>query len=185
MTAERGGRNDPTLHARLQAATRAAHRRLDDALAGFDLTDRTSYDAFLRIHRAAMAVLVTQSGAEDRDDFDALLACLDTDLSLSPSATRVQSTPRAAGNGYRERGVAYVVRGSRLGAAFLKKQVPSSFPAAYLNHETTLSWPAFLHRLGATAPSDAQAGEEIIAAAQETFQVFISAAGLPRATADE
>ncbi len=164
-------------HAVLKAATADAHRRLDDLMSSHDLGHAASYEAFLSIHHGALSILVLHCGAHDRPEFEDLLACLRADLGTMP-ATRSADVVRSKPPGPAESlGVAYVLRGSRLGAAFLRKRVGTGLPARYLNQPSSESWPAFLERLEAqTSAADNDDIEAIVSAARHAFDVFLAAA---------
>jgi heme oxygenase len=81
-------------------------------------------------------------------------------------------SPLAAGN---KLGIAYVIRGSRLGASVLRSRIPSQFSASYFDFEPTLSWVQFLAQLQSVAKSaeaEAEAGDAAIQGAKITFDLF-------------
>lgn len=137
-----------TVRGALRAATRDEHTAIDRTMSRFDLTKSDEYRNFLNIHRSALRHLEGDWREEDRADFLAMTQCLDDDLTIPgspmPTLPMLPRTPLNIGN---RLGAAYVIRGSRLGSAILRRRVPSQFPAAYLNFVPTLSWVQFLQEL--------------------------------------
>jgi heme oxygenase (biliverdin-IX-beta and delta-forming) len=133
---------------RLRDATREEHRTLDTALSRYDLSERKDYEAFLRIHWRALAELRSQWRKEDAAEFDRFMSMLETDLGYKSAATSDTSSARTREFAPAQAlGISYVIRGSRLGAALLRRRVPAEFPAAYLSAQPELSWRAFLDQL--------------------------------------
>jgi heme oxygenase len=119
------------LHHVLRAATRDAHRTLDHMMLQVDLGRPADYGWFLKLHVAALGDLRGDWREEDVGDFSLMLGCLESDLAaLGEAAPDVVATPRAPMNADAALGLAYVVRGSRLGAAVLRKRVPDSCAAS-------------------------------------------------------
>lgn len=178
-----GATSRPPLRSMLRSATRVEHDGVDRSFGSFDLDDATSYRAFLRIHRDALTILADRWGPDARDDVDALLACLDRDLS-GPARSAVDRPGRSAHRSrFEQAGIAYVVRGSRMGAAFLLKRVGAGFPVAYLSYRPAVTWTRFLADLEALdAVADTHARGEVLSAAREAFSVFADAATSPGAT---
>ena len=163
---------EASLHARLRAATRDAHVRLDLALSGFDLGDDVSYRRFLQLHRTALTRLLERCSVDDRREFAPLLDALHLDLDLPPP----DIVDRTCNDVSSQVGIAYVIRGSRLGAAFLRRRVGPQFATEYLRCDVATAWPAFIDGLNSRDRSgDRLADDQVIAAARSAFQVFIEA----------
>jgi len=108
----------------------------------------------MHIHFSALQDLEADWRPEDREDFGAMLKCLSADLQpLGVTASRVHAGARTPGLQNNRLGVAYVIRGSRLGAAHLRRTVPDAFPTAYLDFEPRLSWKQFLQQLDGNPPA--------------------------------
>jgi heme oxygenase (biliverdin-IX-beta and delta-forming) len=148
-------RSTPGLvHRSLRSATRTDHAELDGLLLRLDLGRKADYGLFLHIHFSALQDLEADWRAEDREDFGAMLKCLSADLQLlGAAASRVHSRARTPGLRSNRLGVAYVIRGSRLGAAHLRRTVPNTFPTVYLDFVPRLSWSRFLQQLDEIPPA--------------------------------
>jgi heme oxygenase len=164
------------LHRALRAATRSDHVLLDRLILRYDLTRREHYGLFLHLHYSALRNLEGDWLAEDQPDFAAMLRCVQSDL----HALRIGTPPRSpsgraplhSNNGL---GVAYVLRGSRLGAPFLRRRVPRPYPTAYLDFMPEVSWSQFLVQLESSSdPSRARRDHDIVCGARITFEIFIS-----------
>lgn len=166
-----------SLRETLSRATRGDHVALDASLSNLDLADARDYRRFLQIHLAALTVLVDRCGVPDRDDVQTWMTCLRLDLSIDApreSAPVVAADPL---DRLDQAGTAYVLRGSRLGAAFLVKRVGDGLPTRYLSRRPTLSWPHFLGRLASLDELAAAEGtDRAVAAARSAFGVFAMAA---------
>jgi heme oxygenase len=163
-----------TVRRSLRAATWDKHTAIDRTMSGFDLTKPDEYRDFLNIHRSALRHLEADWREEDRADFLALTLCLEDDLNIPgsplPPLRMLPRTPLNIGN---KLGAAYVIRGSRLGSAILRRRVPPQFPAAYLNYVPTLSWVQFLQELEQSAMhSPLGASVDVIGGALLAFEVF-------------
>jgi heme oxygenase (biliverdin-IX-beta and delta-forming) len=158
----------------LRAATRSDHVLLDRLI--LRLTRRDDYGVFLLAHFSALLDLEVDWLAEDRADFAAMLRCVQSDLhSLRITAPPLSPGGRAALHADNRLGVAYVLRGSRLGASFLRRRVPRQYPTAYLDFMPTLSWHQFLAQLEASSdPARAGHDYEIARGARITFELFIN-----------
>ncbi|MDO7843522.1 biliverdin-producing heme oxygenase [Sphingomonas sp. CA1-15] len=106
---------------------------MDAAFAGYDLATPDGYRGFLLAHarvlpgvEAALAPTALIAGWVGRTD--ALLADLDA---LAAPVPPVSPVVLPSGEGARW-GAFYVLEGSRLGGAFLARQVAAGFPKAYL-----------------------------------------------------
>ena len=164
------------LHRALRAATRSDHVLLDRLVLRFDLTRRDHYGLFLHVHYSALRNLEPDWSAEDQADFTAMLRCVQADLHALRIATAPLSpSGRAALHAHNHLGVAYVLRGSRLGATFLRRRVPREYPTAYLDFMPARSWAKFLvHLESSSAPRGAGHDHEIVRGARITFEIFIS-----------
>ena len=126
-------------HAQLRAATRDAHDRVDALFASLDLADRDDYAAFLAAQARAYLPLeeaLTAAGAANHvEDWDAtrrgqlLLSDL-TDLGV---AKPDPVAPPPLNDDAELIGALYVLEGSRLGGAMLRKSVPDTLPSRFLS----------------------------------------------------
>jgi heme oxygenase len=162
------------LHRALRAATGNEHALIDRMLLPFDLRRPEDYRILLNIHYEALLALTGAWRQQDSEDFGKMLRCLDTDLgtfAAPRNGVPVQPCrPVSTGAGL---GVAYVIRGSRLGAAVLRRGVAHAFSTSYLDYVPTLSWTEFLVQLDSAA-ADLNDTEEAILAARHTFNVFVA-----------
>jgi heme oxygenase (biliverdin-IX-beta and delta-forming) len=159
----------------LRTATRSDHVILDRQILHVDLTRREHYGLFLHLHYSALKNLEADWRAEDRADFAAMLRCVQADLrTLRIAAPPLYPTGRTSlhtGDGL---GIAYVLRGSRLGAAFLRRRVPNHYPTAYLDFIPALSWTDFLVQLESSAkPPNSNHEHDTIRGARITFEIFV------------
>jgi heme oxygenase len=162
------------LHRSLRAATRVDHLGVDRLIGQLDLTRREDYGRLLSIHHAVLQDLKSEWRPEDQIDFRAMSRRLQNDLRVLgfPTANpqSVSRSPLAEGN---KLGIAYVIRGSRLGASVLRPRIPSQFSASYFDFEPTLSWVQFLAQLQSVAKSaEAEASDAAIHGAKITFDLF-------------
>lgn len=154
LLSDRSTRGVSNILKRLRDSTRDAHRALDAALSRYDLTDRNHYDAFLRIHWCSLTELRRRWRTEDDAEFAHLLSKLESDLECRSATTTELWCRRTKESAPAQAiGVSYVIRGSRLGAASLRRRVPEDFPSAYLSAQLELSWRAFLEQLETFAGS--------------------------------
>ena len=162
------------LHRSLRAATRNDHATVDRLMLRLDLSRREDYGLFLHIHYWTLKCLNTHWRDEDHADFAGMIDCLQNDLRALGLVTSERSgLVSAALLDCNHLGVAYVIRGSRLGAAFLRRRVPSQFPTAYLDFVPALSWGQFLKQLEpATDDPKRNTPEETICGARITFETF-------------
>jgi heme oxygenase (biliverdin-IX-beta and delta-forming) len=176
MAAPVNAESPGVLHRALRAATRSDHVLLDRMILRFDLTRRDDYGLFLHLHFSALRDLEADWLAEDQDDFSAMLRCVQSDLHTLRMATPALSpSGRAQLHAANRLGVAYVLRGSRLGASFLRRRVPRQYPTAYLDFMPALSWSEFLVQLESSAVPPTPGHEhEVVRGARITFEIFIS-----------
>jgi heme oxygenase len=148
--------------------------KLDRMMLRFDLGRAEDYGLFLLVHHAALRDLEDDWRAQDRDDFSAMLRCLEDDLRVLGRTVSVASAPEIPRmSGDARLGSAYVIRGSRLGAAILRQRVPAGMTASYLDFRPVLTWPQFLQELDrASAASVPEANADVIRGAQATFNIF-------------
>jgi heme oxygenase len=105
------------------------------------------------------------------------LHCLVEDLRALGSLISFPGTPeRQRADSLRQWGIAYVIRGSRLGGAVLRQRVPTGYPTAYLAYAPAISWPEFLKQLEReTRALNRQAHAQIIRGAKQAFETFAAA----------
>ena len=171
------------VRAALRAATADCHKRVDTAFSRFDLATEDGYRRFLLAQAQAFLPIeaaLDEAGAEtvlpnwpERRRGDLLradLAALDV-TAPEPFA----GLPIVSGKAPML-GAIYVLEGSRLGGAVLKKTVPGHFPRRFLEaRQAAGSWRLFLRTLDdfLTRPGDLDAA---IKAAKEIFARFEGAA---------
>jgi heme oxygenase len=170
--------SDPpgALHRALRAATRSDHALLDRSVLRFDLTRRDHYGQFLQLHWSALRDLEADWSAEDDTDLIAMLRCVRSDLHhLRIATSECSPASRAPLRAHSRLGVAYVLRGSRLGAPFLRRRVPRQYPTAYLDFMPALPWAEFLAQLESSSHAQGAGHEhEIVRGARMAFEIFIS-----------
>ncbi|WP_407525011.1 biliverdin-producing heme oxygenase [Methylobacterium oryzisoli] len=159
---------DGRVHAVLRSRTEAAHRRLDAAFDLARLPERGPYGAFLRASAAALIPLEARLDASEAasvlPDWPARRrgAALLADL----AGLGEPCAPASPIGGLFDRdtllGVLYVLEGSRLGGAMIRRAVlDGGDPAVcanlrYLDHgRRQRLWPSFLARLDRAAPDEA------------------------------
>jgi heme oxygenase len=163
------------LHRSLRLATRSNHIEVDRLIGQLDLTRHEGYGRLLSIHHAVLENLSSEWRPEDRDDFRAMSRRLQNDLRQLgfPTANpqSMSGSPLAEGN---QLGIAYVIRGSRLGASVLRPSIPSQFSTTYLDFVPALSWIQFLAQLqSASKASESNANDAAIRGAKITFDLFL------------
>lgn len=164
----------PSARFRLRAATHAAHERLDAHYSRFDLREPDDYGQFLRSHAAAflpMETALLEAGAEElvpgwHESMrgEALLADLDAmELSVPPPVVSpaFATMPALLGG-------LYVLEGSRLGGAMLRRSVGPGLPTGFLTPGPTGAWRAFTERLDDRLRDD----DDLASAARSAIQVF-------------
>jgi heme oxygenase len=162
------------LHRALRAATQDDHRGVDRLIGQLDLTRREDYGRLLSIHHAVLQKLRSEWRPEDRDDFSAMSRRLQNDLLLLGFPTaNPQSMSQVALVDGNQLGIAYVIRGSRLGASVLRPRIPAQYSASYFEFAPALSWVQFLAQLqSASDLADAQVSDAAIHGAKVTFGLF-------------
>jgi heme oxygenase len=162
------------VHRALRAATRNDHAWIDRMLLPFDLSRAEDYRIFLNIHFATLVTLQADWRWEDSEDFEQMLRCVQVDLgTLGCQTTAPAYLPRAPANPSTGLGIAYVVRGSRLGALVLRRGVAGNLPTSYLDFVPALSWSQFLIELESIA-DDPNGRDDATRAARSTFNTFVT-----------
>jgi heme oxygenase len=160
------------VHRALRAATRNDHAWIDRMLLPFNLNRTEDYRTFLNIHFAALVTLQADWRLQDCEDFERMLRCVQGDLDTLGCTTIASqiphNTPVSAPKGL---GIAYVVRGSRLGAAVLRRAIVSDLPTSYLDFVPALSWAEFLVELESIA-GDTGGRDDATRSARRTFNAF-------------
>ena len=163
----------PSAVARLRAATRASHDRVDAAFGGYDLSDAADYRAFLIAHARALPVaerrmraLPFARGLPERTpllaaDLAALGMAMPAPLSF-PDAGEAAAW-----------GTLYVVEGSRLGGAMLARALPADRPAAYLR---AAHGPGQWRAIRAAIDAARCDPDAVVAGALATFDLYARAA---------
>lgn len=169
-----------TARAALRQATAAHHDRVDQIFSRADLTHREGYGRFLLVQAAAhlsaeealgragaASVLPDWPARRRADLLRADLAALG--LSAAQDGAMVFAGPEEVLGGV------YVLEGSRLGGALLRRQVPPGLPSTFLGASDPLGWRRLLALLEQRLVTDAQRAAAIIAAAR-VFAAFEAAA---------
>ena len=127
---------------------------------------------FLHIHFASLVTLRADWRLQDGEDFAQMLDCLQADVeSLGSETPALPTLSPAPTNPAKGLGIGYVVRGSRLGAAVLRRGVLVDLPTSYLDFIPGLSWAGFLIQLESIA-DDPHGKDEAARAAISTFHSF-------------
>jgi heme oxygenase len=168
----------------MRTATAEAHARVDTIFSRFPLGQACGYRAFLRAIAAAhvhVEAAIERSGAAARLVGDwperrrAALLC--ADLEELGEACPVADGRWAFDDEAALLGAIYVLEGSRLGGALLRKQVPAQLPRRFLSASAPAgAWRA-LSALLDRELSDGQKLDRAISAARQVFTSF-EAAGL-------
>jgi heme oxygenase len=166
-----------SVRAQLRAATADAHTRVDAAFSRFALASREDYARFLEAQGGALIPLerALDAGAAPALGIDwparRRSAALLRDLAAlgypAPEAQELApiDVPEAA------LGTIYVLEGSRLGGALLKRSVDAALPAEFLAPGAPGAWRALLDTLESALQSPAQV-DAAIAAAGAAFDLF-------------
>lgn len=162
----------------VREATRSDHQRIDQTMSNLDFASRVDYGKFLNIQYTALSAIAGRSREQDQPDFLGFLLSLVDDLQtldcpVSPAAVSIRT---AKAHSLRQWGIAYVIRGSRLGGAILRKRVPATYPTAFLDFVPDLAWPDFLKQLDELRLTNSQAQSQIIRGAKQGFEAFAAAA---------
>ena len=160
-------------HRLLRAATRIDHAILDRMMLRMDLGARRDYGIFLHIHYGVLQTLEPYWRDEDREDFFGMLHAVKQDIqalgAATPSISPVVHRPLLMSNKW---GVAYVLRGSRLGTQFLRRGIPSGLPTAYFDFTPALTWLRFLEQLELIPADPNGASDDLIHGARVAFEIF-------------
>ena len=166
----------------LKAATSDAHDRVDAAFAAHDLSDAASYGDFLQRHAAALGPLeqaLADAGAgaliPDFDEHRRAPLLADDLRLLGLTAPPPLPAPRFASDEQAIGGL-YVLEGSRLGGAVLRRGVLAGLPRAFLSApQSPGRWAGFVASLDQLLYSR-QRLDAAIAAAIDSFGLFERAA---------
>lgn len=158
----------------LRAATGGSHARVDAAFSGFDLSDRAGYGRFLGAQAAAhlaVEAALEASGVEAvlpdwprRRRADLLRGDL---AALGLPAPPVEALAGFDGPAA-VLGAVYVLEGSRLGGALLRRSVPAELPCAFLGASDPAAWRGLLAQLDAQVTS----GNDVERATNAALRVF-------------
>jgi heme oxygenase len=161
------------VHRALRVATRDYHASIDRMLLAFNLSSAKDYQAFLSIHFDTLLALREKWRVEDNADFGQMLSCLDSDLKSLGTEVTLPSIAASgnAVNADQALGIAYVIRGSRLGTIVLRQNVGCTLSSSYMDFAPTLSWTEFLLQLESIA-GDRSRIEEASRAACNAFASF-------------
>lgn len=166
--------------AALRDGTRAAHEALDAHFAALDLSDRGDYATFLLAHAAAflpVEAALTEAGAarlfpEWREMVRG--AWLVEDLAAMGLSIPDTVAPPLLPDDAAICGAAYVLEGSRLGAAVLRKGIGDGLPRAFLDHDPALRWPQFVAEIERLLEEDVDRSCAV-ASANAVFACFLRA----------
>lgn len=172
-----------TARSALRSATADDHRRVDDIFSAFSLSKEAGYRGFLRAiaaaHVPAEAGLDAAGAGAVLTDWEKRrrnrLICDDLET-LGHACPDEAPHPSFAGEPELLGGI-YVLEGSRLGGALLRRTVPEAMPKNFLSAPNP---PGAWRRLGEILDlhlSDRQKLDRAISAARQLFTIF-GAAGL-------
>jgi heme oxygenase len=134
----------------LKTATDDLHEQLDERLATYDLSDAGEYCRFLLFHAKALPPV---EDALSKGGLDCLLpgwgrqrrtALLAEDLGALGTDMPDPQAPLTFSSEAELLGAAYVLEGSRLGAAVLRREVGRGLPTAFLDPPRNSLWPALV-----------------------------------------
>jgi len=166
-----------SFHERLRNATRFCHDEVDALYSQFDLADRGSYGDFLAAHARALLPVedwldrLVEGAVPRAPALRADLQALKRPL-IEPATLAWEKKEAALW------GSAYVIEGSRLGGAVLRKAVAAGLPHEYLSSTHPQgAWRSFLGQLDRKASDGGELWQiEAVAAAIRTFTLFGDAA---------
>ena len=159
----------------LRDATSAWHDRVDAAFSSVVLTDRVGYGRFLQAQAAAHLPV---EDALDVAGVEAIVPdwrarrraeAIRADLAALDLAVPVLEAPPVLPGAAAMLGAAYVLEGSRLGGAMLRRSVPDAFPRAFLSGGSSAAWRDLISILDAVLGN----GKEIDAAITAACDVFM------------
>jgi len=161
----------------LSSATANHHRRVDDTFSAFALGDPASYGLFLRAQAVAhlpvedalaaggIAAIVRDWSARRRYKQLRLdLAELRLNVPTPVGSIALEGTPALLG-------ALYVLEGSRLGGALLRKRVAPDLPTRFLDKADPTAWRTLLSLLETELDTDLKRGSAV-AAAKAVFDLF-------------
>lgn len=166
---------------RLRDETAVCHQRVDDLFSEMDLGQLATYRLFLASQAAAFipvenAIIdggIGQSVPQLVDHKRGPLLLDDlADLRIDVPDPLL---PPAMNSEAALLGAAYVLEGSRLGGAILRKAVPAEFPSRFLSAPTTLRWSAFADILERRLVTEEQVSAAA-SSARDVFEMFERAA---------
>lgn len=167
------------MHQLLREATHAAHESLDGMFGSLDLTSREGYARFLSAHLIGMRALqapfrrfVADELGLDAPDFVGMLEEDLAAIGLNPDAL----PSIAMASEMEASGITYVISGSRLGLAMIRKQEywgkQAGTATSYMEDTNGLAvWRALVAWMNGHTPGATEA-EAISAAARHAFDVF-------------
>ncbi len=159
---------------RLRSETAGWHDRVDAVFTRFDLSDAVSYGRFLTAQ--AMAHLAVEA-ALDAAGVAAVLPdwpdrqrapLLRSDLAALGLATPPLRPFSVLDGAAALLGAAYVLEGSRLGGALLRRSVPAALPTQFLGASDSAAWRRLLDALDRHVTT----AEDVAAATISARQVF-------------
>lgn len=166
----------------LRLNTRDHHAAVDQAFGSFGLDTETGYTRFLQAHSRILPV------AERTLDPTQLLDCwqpraallLDdlADMGVSQLPDIAFSVPDDAAFRW---GAVYVLEGSRLGGAVLKRRIPAGLPSRFLSAAPAAPWQATLKALDRADEGSVWRGKALCGA-QAMFAAYLDAAEAPAET---
>lgn len=141
---------------------------------------KEGYARFLTVNLLALRHLRDSLSSRDHDDIDRMIAAAAHDLEIMASKPNVSdgSTDESSANrqvrgatqrSARESGMAYVFRGSRLGARFIERGVPREWPREFLAVELNENWREFCQKIDEI---DRAEWNELLAGAEMAFGLF-------------
>ncbi|WP_375688282.1 hypothetical protein [Pseudooceanicola sp. LIPI14-2-Ac024] len=169
MAARIGEEVTTDFRSQLRDVTAERHRILDGRMGGIDLSTPCGRATFQEIHDIANArVLAACDGqAAEATDY----------VRRAAPVTRGAGSdrPAPADRPIHPDAVAYVMLGSQLGLAFLRKSVPEALRTGILAREPEIAaWRSFLARIVATPP-EGELRDRILADSTRVFDIFLDA----------
>jgi heme oxygenase len=178
-----------SIHETLRAATRASHEALDASFGSLDMRDEGDFQRFLAAHFIGLAPLfphyrafVTEELAFPAPDFPGMLhsdlAANGMSAAALPAVTQQQQPASAAG-------IAYVLAGSRLGLAMIRKRgywgSEAGRTSAYMEDSEGIAvWRGLTAWMAAQTPT-LEEREAMCTSATQAFDVFREAFALSQA----
>lgn len=166
----------------LREETRHHHVRLEDRLGEQPLTTPEGYQRFLRMHGGVLPMV--EEWLSRQDEFWRLpnagdrlrVSALQEDLDALGLPTPAAIDLRFVNEGASVLGLCYVLEGSRLGAAYLRKTLATSgFPSAFLRQGSDQPlWRSFLPSVNALNVESADMRQSV-SSARQLFEAYIAA----------